>query len=149
MIKIVVVIILLGLVYFFFIKPDLPQYLEFKNQQYGPSKLQTANDSRSKMYRYNSESNTNSDYILLLKPDADSGDAGDFLTLFSSHFSKQGFVFKTRGEQMLGLRDDGVVYMTTLPSIDLLVILVVETSNKPRSMSDAQEIFNSLSQISI
>ncbi len=149
MLKAVGIIIVLILVYFFFIKADLPQYIEFQSEQFCPSKFQAANDSRSIMYRYNSESNTNSDYIMLLKPDSDAGEASDFLKLFSDHFATQGFSFKKRGDQLLGVRDDGIVYMTTLPNQNLVIILVVESDGKPRTISGEHDIFNSLSKMSI
>jgi hypothetical protein len=150
MIKAIAVVLVLVLAYFFFIKPDFPNYIEFQSEQFGPSSFQSANDSQSQMYRYNSESRTNSDYILLLKPNSDTdADMSDFLGLFSDHFATQGFSFQKRGDQMLGLRKDAVIYMTIIPIENLVAMLVVETTDKPRSISEAKETFNSLSKISM
>ncbi len=149
MIKAIAAVIVLTLIYFIFIQSDFPQYIEFQQKQFGPSNFQAANDSRSKMYRYNSVSKTNSDYILLLKPDADSGDSSEFLQLFSNSFTAQGFSFQRRADEMLGLRNDGVIYMTTSATANLLVILVVEKIDKPNSISDAKETFDSLDKITL
>ena len=138
------------LVYFFFIKEDLPRYIEFQDSQYGPRDLQKGNDSNSKMFRYNSESKTNTNYILLLKPNNDTEPSREFAELFSTHFTRQGFSFTKQGNRMLGIGNKGVIYMINLPDLDIVAMLFVEAkTNKPKSILEAGNIFSSLSEIKL
>ncbi|VAW66929.1 hypothetical protein MNBD_GAMMA10-321 [hydrothermal vent metagenome] len=148
--KIVVVILAFALVYFFFIKEDLPKFIEFQGNKYGPRDLMRGNDSNSKMFRYSSESKENSDYIILLKPDSDSVPSEYFAELFSGHFAKQGFAFKKQGDLMMGIGSQGVIYMVNLSVSDVVVMLVVEAkAGNPKSILEAESIFSSLSEIQL
>ncbi|VAW92626.1 hypothetical protein MNBD_GAMMA23-2450 [hydrothermal vent metagenome] len=150
MIKAISTLIIIGLVYFFFIREDLPKYVQFQGQQFGPGVLLKSNDSNSKLFRYNSESTTNSDYIMLLKPDKDTAPSKEFAKLFSTHFSRQGFSFQSQGDRMLGIGKQGVIYMINLPALDVVAMLIVATkADKPESIYEAGRIFSSLREIQL
>ncbi len=135
---------------FFLLRTICRNLLSYQGNKFGPKVLQKANDSNSRLFRYNSESKTNSDYIMLLKPDSDTAPSLEFAELFSTHFSRQGFSFKRQGNRMLGTGDKGVIYMIDRADLDVVFMLVVETKkDKPGSILDAQSIYYSLTDIKL
>lgn len=146
--KVLVALAIFVLVYFVFIKDDFPKYVEFQGLKYGPSKLQKSNDSLSKIVRYNSPSVENTDYLLILMPDKDTGGLEGWVKLFSASLIRQGYKFRRDGERKVGLRGNDIFYMLKNSDANLISSFVVEGDrNDPQTISAAGSLFIDLGYI--
>jgi hypothetical protein len=123
-----VVVVLLG--YFFFFKDSAPDAVYINGMEYGPKTLDRTNDSGSKIYNYPSKTVANHDYVSLLYPDRGTGALESWVELFSTHFTKQGFVFENIGSYRKGIKNTVAVYMMPLPEKKLMAMYIVEDRSK-------------------
>ena len=129
--KIIGVLVIAAVGYFFFMKDSAPDAVYINGQEYSSKALDKSNDSNSKIYNYKSKTVENHDYVSILYPDEGTGSLESWSSLFSSHFTSQGFVFRKIGDSRVGTKNKVKVYLVPLYAPNLLAIYVLENTDKP------------------
>lgn len=121
------VIVIAGYMYF---KDSAPSKVYINSIEYGPKKIDTSNDSSSKVFNYISTSANSGDYVSILYRDSGTGDLASWSDLVSGHFAKQGFKFESSGANKKGVKGEIVMFIVPLYQKDVLITYVSPDSSK-------------------
>lgn len=143
MIKYILFFIVLGAVYFLFLKDPYPKIVEFNG--YTLSSRQDNNNTLKKnidIFSYRDKSN----HHVLLFGIAD-GDVtvSEISSHYVARFESQGVKFKRNNGRILGVKSDEVVYITEAKAINALIVYMEKGASPiPDKPNDAAILFNKL-----
>ena len=135
--------------YFLFVANDMPDKVEFQGHVLGP---RTAVENNSlKDFRIVRYADRNDQHVLFfLIPDTRSVSTQELIEFYGASFKAQGFRFRKRGNQHLGLKSDEAIYMTLAPAMNAVVVYAEkDPSAAPTKPGDAKDVFAGLAALSV
>jgi len=147
-VKVLIPIALLVVAYFIFFANDLPADVQFQGRVLD-NRERVDNDSLKEfdIYSYSDDSR-NHLLLVVMSPSDGSPSPKELLAFYVQNFQAQGFKFKTSDDRHLGTKGDEAIYMTLAPRIEAAVAYIEKSTQGPKSLRGASNVFGELEGLS-